>query len=167
MCHLSTRVTRADCDHCVTFWCRSPSPQVSDFAPVKLNRSTIAGHRWIGRAPTTVASMHLLFVCTGSNMCRSLIGERLTCAYAVERGLPRTDLSASSAGTRAVLGSRMDPHAAVVLAGLGGDATGFRGRSLTAEQAAEADLVLTMTSKHRTSVLNVAPRALAKTFTLA
>ncbi|SNR77685.1 hypothetical protein [Blastococcus mobilis] len=110
--------------------------------------------------------MHILFVCTG-NICRSPLGERLTRAFADEvLGERAHDLTASSAGTEAVVGRGMDPSSAQVLVGLGGDPSGFEARQLTSAIVDEADLVLTMTRAHRRKVLEVSPRALARTFTL-
>lgn len=108
--------------------------------------------------------MHLLFVCTG-NICRSPIAERLTVAYADQLPDPG-QLSASSAGTRAVYGSGMEPNAELVLAGLGGSGVGFAARQISPELVARADVVLTMTERHREAVLNTSPRHLARTFTL-
>jgi protein-tyrosine phosphatase len=79
-------------------------------------------------------------------------------------GLP--DFVASSAGIAAVIGHPVHRFAAEVLIGLGGDPSNFAARQLTPRIASEADLVLTMTSAHRTAVLELAPRQLRKTFTL-
>ncbi|GAB2934939.1 hypothetical protein GCM10027047_34220 [Rhodococcus aerolatus] len=106
--------------------------------------------------------MHVLFVCTG-NICRSPTAERLLAAQAAAHGW---DVSASSAGTRAVVDHAMEPSAAAVLAELGGDADGFRGRQLTAAMIDGADLVLAMTAAHRGKVLDLRPAALRRTFTL-
>ena len=107
--------------------------------------------------------MHLLFVCTG-NICRSPLAERLTAAFAVELGT--TELSAESAGVGALVGRWMDDDAARVLAGLGGSDEGFRARAFTPAMADRADLVLTLERGHRSIVLERAPRALRRTFTL-
>jgi protein-tyrosine phosphatase len=107
--------------------------------------------------------MHILFVCTG-NICRSPTGERLAAAYAAEHGMP--ELWASSAGTRAVIGHPVHRDAAVVLNALGGDASGFAARQLTAKIASAADLIIAMTSAHRDIVLETAPQRLQWTFTL-
>lgn len=107
--------------------------------------------------------LHLLFVCTG-NVCRSPIAERLAVAYGLEMGF--SDLTASSAGTLALIGNPMLGDAALVLEGLGGDPSGFAARHLTPRIASEADLVLTMTREHRDRVLELAPRQLQRTFTL-
>ncbi len=107
--------------------------------------------------------MHILFVCTG-NICRSPTAERLAAAYG--SALEIANLSASSAGTQAVIGSPMHPDAARVLADLGGDPAGFTARHLTPRIASNADLVIAMTRVHREAVLELAPRQLSRTFTL-
>nr|WP_133695879.1 low molecular weight phosphatase family protein [Mycobacterium sp. BK086] len=107
--------------------------------------------------------MHILFVCTG-NICRSPTAERLALTYGAELGI--SDLTTSSAGTRAVIGHPVHPDAATVLEQLGGDASQFAARQLTAKIALNADLVLTMSKAHRDAVLELAPRQLHKTFTL-
>lgn len=107
--------------------------------------------------------MHVLFVCTG-NICRSPTGERLAAAYAAQHGIP--DFTASSAGTRAVIGHAIHRDAAVVLEELGGDASGFAARQLKSKIASSADLIIAMTSAHRDIVLEAAPRQLSRTFTL-
>ena len=108
-------------------------------------------------------ALHILFVCTG-NICRSPTGERLAVAYAAEHGIP--DFTASSAGTRAVIGHPIHRDAAVVLNRLGGNTSGFAAKQLTAKIASAADLVIAMTSAHRDVVLEAAPRQLNRTFTL-
>ncbi|WP_286154355.1 MULTISPECIES: protein-tyrosine-phosphatase [unclassified Mycobacterium] len=104
-----------------------------------------------------------MFVCTG-NICRSPTAERLSSGIAAQRGI--ADFDVSSAGTRAVIGHPIHQFAAEVLIGLGGDPTNFAARQLTPRIASDADLVLTMTSAHRTAVLELAPRQLRRTFTL-
>jgi protein-tyrosine phosphatase len=107
--------------------------------------------------------MHVLFVCTG-NICRSPTGERLAAAYAAQHGI--ADFTASSAGTRAVIGHAIHRDAAVVLEELGGDTSGFAARQLKSKIASSADLIIAMTSAHRDIVLEAAPRQLSRTFTL-
>lgn len=108
----------------------------------------------------------VLFVCTG-NICRSALAERLGRAYLNQLlGDDAADIRLMSAGTRAVVGSAMHPDTALVLRGFGADAGPFRARHLIEFHAAEADLVLTMTRAHRDAVLRLAPRSLARTFTL-
>jgi protein-tyrosine phosphatase len=114
------------------------------------------------RCRDTVAGVHVLFVCTG-NICRSPTAERLAVAYAHEGGL---DLTASSAGTHGLTGHAMDSTAAAVLHQLGGESSGFVARRVTPKITETADLILTMTARHRDDVLAIAPRKLRKTFTL-
>ncbi|WP_448437366.1 arsenate reductase/protein-tyrosine-phosphatase family protein [Mycolicibacterium elephantis] len=108
--------------------------------------------------------MHILFVCTG-NICRSPLAERLAFAYASQLKIP--DFKASSAGIRAVIGHPIHSDAALVLQQLGGNASNFAARQLTPKVASDADLILTMTKAHRDAVLELAPRQLHRTFTLA
>ncbi|WP_084478604.1 arsenate reductase/protein-tyrosine-phosphatase family protein [Nocardia jejuensis] len=107
--------------------------------------------------------MHVLFVCSG-NVCRSVIAERLTLAVAAEHGL--SDLSAESAGVRALVGFPAEPLAAQTIVGLGGDASEFKARRLKPEMVHRADLVVTMTDKIRDQVRDLVPEALPRTFTL-
>ena len=110
--------------------------------------------------------MRLLFVCTG-NLCRSPVAQGLTQAW-VARTAADDDgrVEILSAGTQAVVGEGMDVHSARALVRLGGDPAPMRATALTAELAAAADLVLTMTREHRRAVLGLAPRGLRRTFTL-
>ncbi|GGK68109.1 arsenate reductase/protein-tyrosine-phosphatase family protein [Nocardia camponoti] len=108
--------------------------------------------------------MHVLFVCN-SNVCRSVIAERLTRAYAIDNSM--TALTAESAGTRALVGFPPEPLAAEAIAGLGGDATGFKARKLKADMVDRADLILTMTESLRDQVGEIAFGAGPRTFTLA
>lgn len=95
------------------------------------------------------------------------MAERLTLAYSQAEGDALGGvLTASSAGTRAVVGHPIEPSAGLVLRGLGGDATGFVAHQLLAEDIEKADLVLTMTRKHRSVVLQLSPRFMTRTFTL-
>ncbi len=108
----------------------------------------------------------ILMVCTG-NICRSALAERLGRAYLDEiMGAAAADIGLVSAGTRAVVGSAMHPDSALVLAGFGAEPGDFRAQQLTERLPARADLILTMTRSHRRDVLAMAPRGLARTFTL-
>lgn len=106
--------------------------------------------------------MQVLFVCTG-NISRSPTAERLSAAYAAVHGIP--NFTASSAGTRAVIGHPVHQYAAIALEELGGSASDFSARQLTAKIASAADLIVTMTRTHRDVVLETAPRQLQRTFT--
>jgi protein-tyrosine phosphatase len=92
------------------------------------------------------------------------MAERLALAYAARIHFP--ELTASSAGTRAMTAHPIHPYAAHVLEELGGDSSNFAARQLNPAIAADADLVLTMTTAHRDDALNLAPQQLHRTFTL-
>jgi len=112
------------------------------------------------------AAFTVLLVCTG-NICRSALAERLGRAYLDEAlAEDAAQVRIVSAGTRAVVGSEMHSDSALVLRGLGGEPGDFRARQFDGSMAADADVVLTMTREHRARVLEGAPRALARTFTL-
>ena len=108
--------------------------------------------------------LHVLFVCTG-NICRSPTAERL--AIAMAESLEINNFVASSAGTHALVGHPIHSNAIPVLEGLGGSAENFRARQLTPRIALSADLILTMTRRHRDAVLERAPQRLHQTFTIA
>ncbi|CAN1529839.1 Wzb Protein-tyrosine-phosphatase [Mycobacteriaceae bacterium] len=107
--------------------------------------------------------MHIFFICTG-NICRSPTAERLAAAYAALHEIP--DLTASSAGTRAVIGHPIHRDAAHVLEQMGAHTSDFAARQLTQKIALKADLIIAMTREHRDIVLETAPRQLPRTFTL-
>jgi protein-tyrosine phosphatase len=115
---------------------------------------------------TPAPVVRLLFVCTG-NICRSAAAERLTRSALAEL-LPGADdlVQVTSAGTRAVVDAPVHPDSALAVGERGGDVAGFAARQLRAHMIAEADLVLTMTTEHRTAVLGMEPRALQRSFTL-
>ena len=60
----------------------------------------------------------------------------------------------------------MHPLSAAALEELGGDPGGFRSQRFAPSLVDDADLVLTMTSRQRRSVLETSPLALRRTFTL-
>jgi low molecular weight protein-tyrosine phosphatase len=110
----------------------------------------------------------LLYVCTG-NICRSpfaqfhtrfLLGARLgpwAHAFAVHSaGVSAVRGHGMHEDTRALLASRRDHP----------DVAAFAARQLPDRDVLLADLVLTMTREHRSTVLGDVPRALPTTFTL-
>jgi protein-tyrosine phosphatase len=107
--------------------------------------------------------MHVLFVCSG-NVCRSVIAERLTRALAAGHGLG--DLTAESAGTRALVGFGVEPLAAQAIIGLGGDPSEFRARKLRPAMVDRSDLILAMTEQIRDEIGTLVPTAAGRTFTL-
>lgn len=72
-----------------------------------------------------------------------------------------------SAGTFAAPGEAATPEAVSALLSRGADAGEHRSTLLTRELVAGADLVLTMTARHKEFILNIAPEAVGKVFTLA
>jgi protein-tyrosine phosphatase len=108
----------------------------------------------------------ILVVCLG-NVCRSPVAERLLRLRFDE--LLREGASAvrvSSAGLRAMVGDPIDARAEAELVRLGGDPSGFASTQVTGPMASEADLVLVATRRLRSRVLEEAPRALKRTFTI-
>ena len=108
--------------------------------------------------------MNVLTVCLG-NVCRSplaerLLEDRLRAAGAGDR------FTVGSAGVMAMAGHTMEPNAAVQLVKLGGDPAGFVARQLQPSYAEQAGLILTATVEVRRRVLEEAPGALRRTFTL-
>lgn len=105
--------------------------------------------------------LRILFVCTG-NICRSPAAALLT-----RRALGRDSwVTASSAGTQAVVGSGVHDLTARALAEWGIDSVAHRARDLTRPLIVDADLVVTMTRAHRSQVLTLEPSALRRAFTL-
>jgi protein-tyrosine phosphatase len=110
--------------------------------------------------------VRLLFVCTG-NRCRSPLAERLSALWAEEALGAAGEVVTSSAGTDAAAGEPMEERSAQALSELGGDPRDVVSRALDVADLEAADLVLTMTRQHRRRVLELVPRAMRRTFTLA
>ena len=72
----------------------------------------------------------------------------------------------TSAGTWGQQGHEMESGALLALTELGIDASGFAASPLTVDAVVDADLVLVATREHRSEVVNVAPAAIRRTFTL-
>ena len=81
-----------------------------------------------------------------------------------DRGRHR--LSVVSAGLSGLEGHPIDAVMGSMLAADGIDSTRFSARRLDEGDVAEADLILTATAAHRSQIVQLAPRALSKTFTL-
>ena len=107
-----------------------------------------------------MSHFRILFVCVG-NVCRSPLGERLLAAR-----LSADRFEVSSAGVGALVGAGMDPEAASHLEVYGASADGFVARQLIPSMVKESDLVLTATKAIRSRVLEEAPTALRRTFTV-
>jgi protein-tyrosine phosphatase len=108
----------------------------------------------------------ILVVCLG-NVCRSPLAERLLrLRFEQMLGDGASAVRVTSAGVRALVGDPMNENSAAELQRLGGDPSGFVARQVTGLVAGEADLVLTATRDLRSRVLEEAPRALKRTFTI-
>jgi protein-tyrosine phosphatase len=108
----------------------------------------------------------VLFVCIG-NVCRSPLAERLLRERLRESlGELSEAVTVESAGVRALAGRPMESSAAKELERLGLTNESFRARQLNERIANGAGLVLTATKEIRSRVLEEAPGALRRTFTI-
>lgn len=108
----------------------------------------------------------ILVVCLG-NVCRSPLAERLLRLRFRELLRDASDaVDVRSSGVRALVGDPMHAQSAAELLRLGGDPAGHAARQLTPALAVGADLVLTATRDQRSRVLEEAPRALKRAFTI-
>ncbi len=106
----------------------------------------------------------ILFVCT-ANICRSPYMELRADAFLEDSAA----VEFASAGTHGFRGRGVNETMAAVLAGRGVSAetiAAFRSRPMTRELVEAADLVLTAETSHREYVLEEAPGAFRKVFTL-
>lgn len=97
----------------------------------------------------------VLFVCT-ANICRSPMAQALFSAKTQRDGEDR-QFVARSAGIWALENQPPSGHAITVMAERGLDISGHRGRSITKQDLAEADVVVTMTRSHREALVSEFP----------
>jgi protein-tyrosine phosphatase len=99
----------------------------------------------------------VVFVCWG-NICRSPIAERVAERAAADAGL--TDVEFTSAATsREEIGAPIDPRAQRVLTEHGYRAGGHSAHQITADEIADADLVVAAEPLHVDRMLRIAPGA--------
>jgi protein-tyrosine phosphatase len=110
-----------------------------------------------------LAMPSVLFVCT-ANICRSPMAEGLLRKH-IGRLRPDTKINVASAGQRAG-GSAIAPMASAALASYGIDMSSHTSRRLVPTLVDNADLIVTMTSEHMRSVVDLVPHAWSKTFML-
>ncbi len=118
----------------------------------------------LGASPDSTSSepeapVRVLAVCT-ANISRSPAVERLL------RLRLGDAVHAGSAGVMALVGEPIDAPVAAWLGVRGADVSGFAARQLDAAMVRDADLVLALTRAHRRRVLDLAPAAVRRTFTL-
>jgi protein-tyrosine phosphatase len=107
---------------------------------------------------TPPAPFDVLVVCT-ANICRSPVAHSLLARALAGSG----DVRVASAGLHARDGS---PASEDMTRLFGDPLDGFTARQLTREMIEAADLVLVMTRDHRSAVVDAAPTAVRRTFTL-
>jgi protein-tyrosine-phosphatase len=109
--------------------------------------------------------LRILVVCTG-NTCRSPMAETLLNARIQQEGLGER-VKVLSAGLYASGDYPASAGAQEVMARRGLDLAAHRTRQLLPEYVAAADIVLTMTASHKRAVVELAPQAADKVYTLA
>ncbi|MBM7622887.1 low molecular weight protein arginine phosphatase [Sporohalobacter salinus] len=104
--------------------------------------------------------LKILFVCTG-NTCRSSMAEYIF------KDLAESDkYEVMSAGVSAVNGKDPAPQAKQIMSEKGIDISNHQTQKLTEDLVTEADLILTMTHQHKSSVLSMFNESEDKVFTL-
>lgn len=102
----------------------------------------------------------ILIVCEG-NVCRSPVAVAL-----LRDALAGRDIEVTSAGTHALVGASVEPAMVEVARRIGIDVDGHRGRQLTADLVARSGFVLTASRKIRRELVELAPAAVQRSFTI-
>ncbi|BDZ62726.1 hypothetical protein Lsed01_02524 [Demequina sediminis] len=111
-------------------------------------------------------AFRVLIVDTG-NQGRSAVGERMLRHHLSRHGIPADVIRVTSAGLNADDGQRMDPTAAAQIERLGGNAHGFRTRSVSEAMVEAASMVFCGTWWERDELCLRYPRARGRAFTLS
>lgn len=125
----------------------------------------------MSQADTNEMYWNVLFVCTG-NTCRSPMAEQIARGLLAERlDIPANQLQdhrviVRSAGVFATDGSPASPEAVAVMQQQNLDLSRHQTRALTKDLLQDADVIFTMTERHRDAVVHLLPRAADKTFRL-
>ena len=106
--------------------------------------------------------MRVLMVCTG-NICRSPAAERLARHW---WGHDDQGFVITSAGVGALVGEPINLTMVHELLLDGVDTSRFQARQIDASDVGRADLVLGLTARHRRVLVDLAPAATKRTFTL-
>ncbi len=107
--------------------------------------------------------MRILFICTG-NTCRSPMAQETARLLINKLGLE--GFEAASAGLFAESGMHASAGAQAAVRLIGGDLSDHRARSVKADIVEDAELILCMTTSHKTLLLRRYPDAAGKVFTL-
>jgi len=107
----------------------------------------------------------ILFVCTG-NVCRSPMAAGLLSAKLVAER-PDARFRVSSAGTWALDGQPASSHALAVMSERHIDISDHIAHTISAEDVAEADLILTMSQEHTDMIRQTWPQYIWKVYRLA
>ena len=99
--------------------------------------------------------LRVVFVCWG-NICRSPMAERVAERAAAEAGVDRVEFSSAATSTEELC-EPMDWRAAAVLSERGYRHDHHRAHQITANEIAEADLVIAMEDIHVRKMLAIAP----------
>lgn len=106
--------------------------------------------------------MNILFICTG-NTCRSPMAEGILRELAKEKGL---DIKVKSAGLVATEDGDISRDAISTLKDIGIDISDIRSKSVNEDLIQEADLILTMSQRHKGNLTLKYPYIREKVFLL-